>query len=62
MKFGCDDCDVVKELRHEDDYDGVKELRREVEELRLKYAKLEGILSLVIFIAPLLLAVFLKHY
>lgn len=45
-----------------DDYDEIKELRREVEEIRFKYAKLEGILSLVIFVAPLLLAVLLKHF
>ena len=45
-----------------DDYDELKKLRREVEELRLKYAKLEGILSLVIFVTPLILAVLLKHF
>jgi len=41
--------------------DEIRELKREIEEIRLKCAKLEGILSIIIFVIPIATPIFLKY-
>ena len=42
--------------------DEIKELKREIEEIRFKCAKIEGILSVIIFIIPVATPLFIKYF
>jgi len=42
--------------------DEIKQLRREIEDIRFKCAKIEGILSAIIFVIPIITPLLVKYF